>query len=230
MIEWVWRRAIASRLFEEVVIATDSEEIAAAGRGFGAHVELTDSAHRSGTDRVAEVVQRQQYSEFDAIVNIQGDEPFVKAEHLGAALDLVRGGWMVGTIASPVADLEAWRDPGVVKVIRREEGGAALFSRSPIPFVRGRDPTPDELAREPFLRHIGVYAYARKALLHWVALPEDPLERLESLEQLRPLMASVPIGVAIVGPADGGVDTPADAERADHLLRTNPSTRTPSYD
>lgn len=219
LIEWVWRRVVAAELFAEVVIATDSEEIADVARGFGAVAELTRESHPSGTDRVAEVAQRQGYRDFAHIVNIQGDEPFVRPDHLAAALELVRSGWEVGTVASPVGALEEWRDPAVVKVVLADDAGALLFSRAPIPWMRDAEPSADDFAAGAFLRHVGIYAYRRDALLRWVALPEGRLERLERLEQLRPLAAGIRIGVERVEAAEGGVDTPEDALRADRRLR-----------
>lgn len=220
LVEWVWQRVVASGVFDQVVIATDSEEVASVARGFGAAVELTLPSHPSGTDRVAEVASRPEFSDAPVIVNVQGDEPFVDPEHLRAAVRLVAdGGWEIGTVASDVPDLEAWRNPAVVKVVRGDDGGALLFSRAPIPWARDAEPSPEQLAGGAFLRHIGIYAYGRDALHRWVALPEGRLERLERLEQLRPLAAGMRIGVARVEPAEGGVDTPEDAERADRRLR-----------
>lgn len=223
LIEWVWRRVRDAGIFEVVVVATDSEEVAEAASGFGARVELTSANHPSGTDRVAEVAAMPAYRGFAAVVNVQGDEPFVRAEHLRAALRLVRDGWPVGTVAAPVETPEAWRDAAVVKVVRGDDGGALLFSRAPVPWPRDREPDAAQLAAAPFLRHVGIYAYARDALLRWVALPEGELERLERLEQLRPLAAGIRIGVAVVGAAEAGVDTPADAERAERRLQHQPN-------
>lgn len=219
LIEWVWRRVLAADLFESVVIATDSEEIARVARGFGAMAELTLATHPSGTDRVAEVARRPEYAAFDVIVNIQGDEPFVRPDHLSTAVDLVQSGWEVGTAATPIRSVEEWHDPGVVKVALADDGGAMLFSRASIPFRRDGQPSPEDLGSEDFLRHIGVYAYRRDALFRWVELPEGRLEALERLEQLRPLAAGIRIGVAVVGEAEGGVDTPEDARRAEQRLR-----------
>ncbi|MBA2243813.1 MAG: 3-deoxy-manno-octulosonate cytidylyltransferase [Gemmatimonadetes bacterium] len=222
LIEWVWRRALAADLFAVVVIATDSEEIEEVASGFGARVELTSSEHPSGTDRVAEIAERDAYRGFEVIANIQGDEPFVRREQLEHAVQLVdSGGWDVGTVAVPVASVAEWRDPSVVKVVRDARGGAMLFSRAPIPFRRDRDPDEQELASGYFLRHLGIYTYRREALLRWVQLPESDLERFERLEQLRPLAAGIGIGVAVVAapPAgEGGVDTPEDAARAERRL------------
>ena len=105
-----------------------------------------------------------------------------------------------------------------MKVARATTGRALYFSRAAIPYKRDEKPTDDDLDREPFLRHIGIYAYTRDALARWVALAPSPLERLEALEQLRPLEAGLRIGVAVVGAADPGVDTPADVLRMEERL------------
>ena len=225
LIEWVWRRVEGMSVLDEAVVATDSEEVAEVCRAMGAPVELTSPDHPSGTDRVAEVARRDRYAGFDVIVNMQGDEPLLKERHLVAAIDLVRkDGWDVGTCATPVMDLEARKDSSVVKVVRAQSGRALYFSRSQIPHKRDDKPTAEELGRDPFLRHIGIYSYTPEALEDWVALVPSPLERLEMLEQLRPLEAGLRIGVAVVGAADPGVDTPADAvrmeERLEELMRS----------
>jgi 3-deoxy-manno-octulosonate cytidylyltransferase (CMP-KDO synthetase) len=223
LIEWVWRRVVDFHLFDAVVVATDSERVAEAARAFGATVEMTREDHPSGTDRVAEVARRPAYAGYGVIVNVQGDEPFVRRDHLEAAVALVRGGgWDAGTVATPVRTAREWRDPNVVKVVRADDGGALYFSRAPVPFARDAEPGPDDFAAGTYLRHVGIYAYRRDALLRWVSLPEGALERTERLEQLRPLAAGLRIGVAVGEAAEGGVDTPADAERAGRILgRTN---------
>ncbi len=216
LIEWVWRRVSAFDLFDVLVIATDSERVADAALGFGARVALTRADHPSGTDRVAEVAGMGEYAGFGTIVNVQGDEPFVRADHLRAAIGLVReGGWDAGTVATPIRSVDEWREPSVVKVVRGDDGAALYFSRAPVPFARDAEP---DFATGPYLRHVGIYSYRRDALLRWVALGEAPLERIEKLEQLRPLAAGIRIGVAVGAPAEGGVDTPADAERAERVL------------
>lgn len=219
LIEWVWRRVEAMTVLDFALVATDSEEVAEVCRALGAPVELTRSDHPSGTDRVAEVAARPEYLGYDLIANVQGDEPLLKEAHLRSAVDLVReDGWDVGTCATPLLRDEARKDPSVVKVTRAASGRALYFSRAPIPYKRDDKPTADELGREPFLRHIGIYAYTRSALEDWVAMAPSPLERLESLEQLRPLEAGLRIGVSVVGGADPGVDTPADAARMEEKL------------
>jgi 3-deoxy-manno-octulosonate cytidylyltransferase (CMP-KDO synthetase) len=218
LIEWVWRRARTLDALDALVVATDSEEVAATCRGFGAEVVLTSAAHESGTERVAEVATLPSFEGFDVVVNIQGDEPFVSQEQVAAAVALVREGWDVGTAASTLDTVEAWRDPAVVKVVRNEGGGALYFSRAPIPHARGREPTEAELASDLCLRHIGIYAYSRTALARWVALPSTALEGIERLEQLRPLVAGLRIGVAVVAAAEGGIDTPGDVARIEARL------------
>jgi 3-deoxy-manno-octulosonate cytidylyltransferase (CMP-KDO synthetase) len=113
---------------------------------------------------------------------------------------------------------DARKDPSVVKVARATNGRALYFSRAQIPYVRDGKPTRDDMSREPFLRHVGIYAYTPGALAAWVALAPSPLEKLEKLEQLRPLEAGLRIGVAVIGTADPGVDTPADVLRLEERL------------
>jgi 3-deoxy-manno-octulosonate cytidylyltransferase (CMP-KDO synthetase) len=226
LVEWVWRRAVASGVFDAVVVATDSPEVQAAARAFGATAVLTRPEHPSGTDRVAEVARREEWRGYPVIVNVQGDEPFVRADHLQAAVELVRGGWDVGTVATPIASADEWREPAVVKVARGDDGRALFFTRAPVPFPRDAEP---DFASGAYLRHVGVYAYAREALLRWVSLPEGALERVEKLEQLRALAAGLRIGVAVASPAEGGVDTPADALRAGRIL-LEPTAPTPELE
>ena len=219
LIEWVWRRVETMRVLDHAVVATDSEEVAEVCRKLGAPVEMTSPEHPSGTDRVAEVADRPEYAGYELVANVQGDEPLLKESHLRSAIELVRtGGWQVGTCATPLMFDEARNDASVVKVARAASGRALYFSRAAIPYKRDGKPTDEELEREPFLRHIGIYAYTRDALHDWVALAPSPLERLELLEQLRPLEAGLRIGVAIVGAADPGVDTPADVLRMEEKL------------
>lgn len=222
LIEWVWRRVSAFALFDALVVATDSERVADAVRACGGSVVMTREDHPSGTDRVAEVASLPEYEGYGTVVNVQGDEPFVRGDHLAAAIELVRdGGWDAGTVATPIRTAEEWREPSVVKVVRADDGAALYFSRAPVPALRDAEPGPDDFGGGLFLRHVGIYSYRRDALLRWVSLPESPLERAEKLEQLRPLAAGLRIGVAVGAPAEGGVDTPADAARAGHILQAN---------
>ena len=223
LIEWVWRRARSIPVVDRVVVATDAPEVVEACERFGAEAVLTAADHASGTDRVAEVAARSTFTGFDVILNIQGDEPFVGDDAVAAAVGLVEEGWEIGTVAAPVRSLEALEDPAVVKVVRNERGGALYFSRAAIPHLRGGaesgGPGAAELASGGWLRHIGIYAFGPAALRRWVALPEGDLERIERLEQLRALAAGLEIGVAVVGTAEGGIDTVEDARRAEARLR-----------
>lgn len=222
LLEWVWRRVAGFEVFERVVVATDAAEIVEACRSWGAEVELTSERHGSGTERLCELVARAEYAGYEVVVNVQGDEPFIEEAHVREAVAQVRRGFDIGTVAAPVRTMEAWRDSGVVKVTRRADGAALYFSRSPIPHRREGDPTVDSLAAEPYLRHIGLYAYRPEVLRRWSELPASVLESIERLEQLRALEAGLTIGVGVVEGAAGGVDTLADAERAEQRLRSDP--------
>lgn len=218
LIEWVWKRVVEFKALDHIVIATDSEEIAAICYGFGADVEMTLETHRSGTERCAEVSSREPNTSFEIVVNVQGDEPFIAEDHVAQAVTMVQQGFDIGTVAAPIRSLTAWQDPAVVKIARAEDGRALYFSRAPIPFVRDGEPSGEALASRTFLRHVGVYAYTRAALLKWVALRETQLEQTEKLEQLRPLAAGMSIGVGIVNEAVGGIDTPEDLKRAEKYM------------
>jgi 3-deoxy-manno-octulosonate cytidylyltransferase (CMP-KDO synthetase) len=209
----VWQRVQQLGVAHRCVIATESEEVARAARQAGADVTLTDPGHPSGTDRVAEVAVQPAFRGFDAILNVQGDEPFVGAGAVrGAASVLERGQFELGTAAAP-ASVDALDAPHVVKVVADDGGRAMYFSRAPIPYLR--DDAERPLLENRVLQHVGVYAYTPDALARWVALPPHPLEQIERLEQLRPLAAGMAIGVAVtLDPPRGGVDTEEDLARA----------------
>ncbi len=218
----VWERVVALGVSDACIVATDSDRVANAVERAGGRAVLTHPDHPSGTDRVAEVARRAEFAGFDAIVNVQGDEPFVSAEAVrGAAAIVTAGVAPVGTVAAP-ADAAVLESPDVVKVVCDERGRALYFSRAPIPFLREATSASDRVVRDALvLRHVGVYAYTRDALLAWVALPPHPLERVERLEQLRPLAHGIAIGVSrVVDAGAPGVDTPEDLARADARWRT----------
>lgn len=220
LLEWVWERVSGFSVFDELVVATDHERVVDLCNRIGAPVVLTRDDHPSGTDRVAEVARSEVGLAFDIFVNLQGDEPLMEGAHVERAVSLVRdAGWEVGTCATPVSSVAAFHDPSAVKVVCGMGGRALYFSRSPIPHVRGREPDSGDLTAPPFLRHVGLYAYSRDALLRWVSLPPSPLETLERLEQLRALEAGISIGVTVVSEAAPGVDTPDDVLRMARLLQ-----------
>ena len=209
----VWERVSDLAVANEVVVATDSDEIASAVRSAGGRAAMTSASHPSGTDRVAEVADQPEFAQYDVLLNVQGDEPFVPGEAIRAAVDLVTSRRFPLGTAAAVADEEILGLPHIVKVVSADDGRALYFSRAPIPWLRDHA---DAAARVALIRqHIGVYAYTREALAAWVALPQHPLERIERLEQLRPLAAGLAMGVATVRelPA-GGVDTEEDLVRA----------------
>lgn len=198
---------------DRCVVATDSLEVAEAVRAQGAEVAMTSPDHPSGTDRVAEVVASRAFAGFDAVVNVQGDEPFVAAAAVTGAVRLVTSGaFELGTAAAHAAE-GALGDPNIVKVVAADDGRAMYFSRAAIPYLRDRAEA--ELLPDRVWQHIGVYAYTREALARWVALPPHPLERIERLEQLRPLAAGMTMGVTVIDEAlRGGIDTEEDLARA----------------
>ena len=209
----VWERVSDLGVTDDVVVATDSEEIASAVRDAGGHAVMTSAEHPSGTDRVAEVAAQTAFSGYDVLVNVQGDEPFVPEHAIRGAVGIVTSGRFPLGTAAALASEAILALPDVVKVVSADDGRALYFSRAPIPWLRDHA---DAAARAAFIRqHIGVYAYTRAALSAWVALPQHPLERIERLEQLRPLAAGLAMGVATVDevPA-GGVDTEEDLARA----------------
>jgi 3-deoxy-manno-octulosonate cytidylyltransferase (CMP-KDO synthetase) len=206
----VWERVAAMELADRVVIATDADAVADAARGAGAEVVMTRESHPSGTDRVAEVINRREFGGYDVFVNVQGDEPFISADAVrGAHAQVAGGAYPLGTAAC-AAGSDILANPDVVKVVCDAQGRALYFSRAPIPFLRD---SADRAAREGLVRqHLGIYAYTRDALNRWVSLPPHPLELSERLEQLRALADGLAIGVATVPAAPGvrGIDTEED--------------------
>ena len=221
----VWQRVVETGVADRVVVATDSAEIVDVMGERGGEVVMTRGDHPSGTDRVAEAASRPEFASFDVIVNVQGDEPFVSRDAiLGAARMVTHMGFGLGT-AAVRATATILRDPDVVKVVAADDGRALYFSRSGIPYLRDANNARDaKLHGDRVWQHIGLYAYDRQSLMRWVALPPSPLEQIERLEQLRPLSAGIPIGVALISePFRPGIDTEADLERAnrDWLLLTS---------
>jgi 3-deoxy-manno-octulosonate cytidylyltransferase (CMP-KDO synthetase) len=209
----VWQRVSQMNVADAVVVATDDESVASAVRSVGAECVMTSDEHTSGTERVAEVASQPRFRSYKTIVNVQGDEPFIGRGAVKGAAELVSTGrFPLGTAASR-ASTEILDTPSLVKVVVSQQGRAMYFSRAPIPFLR--DQADAAKLAERTLQHIGVYAYSPEALTEWVSLPPHPLEEIERLEQLRPLAAGLPIGVAVTNetPASG-IDTEEDLERA----------------
>ncbi|MEY2633333.1 MAG: hypothetical protein RIR00_1987 [Pseudomonadota bacterium] len=223
MVVRVAERALASGA-EEVLVATDHRQVAEVAASAGLRVIMTDSAHPSGTDRLAEVARRCAWPDDTLVVNLQGDEPLMDPELLSlTAVRLASCDAAMSTLAHPIADAADFFNPNVVKVVCNAQGEALYFSRAPIPYAR------DHFAREgggetlperfPALRHIGMYAYRAGFLLAYNGLAPSPLERFESLEQLRVLWHGYRIVVEQVDHAPAaGVDTPEDAARVRKLF------------
>ena len=204
----VAENACRVRLADRVIVATDDERIRDAVVTAGLDCELT-AAHPSGTDRIAEVAGRHPAG---VVVNLQGDEPLLPPADVDALIARLHGepDWDLGTCGHAFADAETWREPNVVKVVTDAYGRALYFSRAPIP---GMFPGSDRPGFVAALRHVGIYAYRRAALLRFAALAPTPLEQTEGLEQLRALENGMRIGVVTIGAGPVGVDTPADLER-----------------
>lgn len=210
LIQHVYERARQATSARLVIVATDDPRIRAAVEGFGGDVVMTREDHPSGTDRVAEVARD---LEVDVIVNVQGDEPEVDPAALDLLPELLRKdpAAPMATLATPIRTEQQWRSPNVVKVVCDRFGRALYFSRSPLPFVR--DGAPDFTGKSaPFLQHLGLYAYRREFLLGLAALPPEPLEQAEKLEQLRVLAHGRTIQVGVIPHAGQGVDTLDDYE------------------
>lgn len=225
LLQHVWERGLEAGA-EAVVVATDDLRIAQAAQAWGARALMTGDQHRSGTDRLAEVVSLLGWEADTIVVNLQGDEPLLPGALLaGAAAQLVEHPQAgIATLATPICGVQELVDPNVVKVVLRADGTASYFSRAPIPWCRdafaaGMPSTLPSGVR--FLRHIGLYAYRARALLELAQAPPAECEQAESLEQLRALALGVGIHVAVVAAAPGrGVDTEDDLRWVEeHLSR-----------
>ncbi|MGQ9660158.1 MAG: 3-deoxy-manno-octulosonate cytidylyltransferase [Thermochromatium sp.] len=231
MIQHVVERAQASGA-NEVVVATDDPRIREVCAKLGIGVEPTAATHRSGSERVAEVIERRGWSDDTIVINLQGDEPCLPSALIDqvAANLAARGEIGMATLAHPIEDIDTLFDPHVVKVVIDTAGLALYFSRAPIPwhrdeFLGNRVALPESVV---FLRHIGLYAYRAGFLTRLVRLAPAPLEMAESLEQLRALWHGFPIHVGLAVEAPGpGVDTPDDLVRVRAYLSSGRSSLGP---
>lgn len=204
----VYEAVRSSSLLADVIVATDSEEIMAVCREHGWNVQLTSASHRSGTERVHEISTQ---VSADIYINVQGDEPMVRAEQLATLIRVMENpAAQVGTLMTPAADVDI-PNPNAVKVVADLSGGALYFSRASIPFDR-------DASRPRYFKHLGLYAYRKSALDRFVTLPESSLEKAERLEQLRFLENGIPIYIAETPHDSIGVDTEEDLERVIKLL------------
>ena len=204
----VYEAVRSSPLLADVIIATDSEEIISICHDHGWSVQMTSARHRSGTERVHEVSGRETA---DVYINVQGDEPLTRPEHIATLLQIMeKPAAQVGTLMTPAAEVDI-PNPNAVKVVTDLSGRALYFSRATIPF--DRDGT-----RPPYCKHLGLYAYRKTALDRFVKLPESPLEKSERLEQLRFLENGIPIFVGETPHDSVGVDTEEDLQRVIEIL------------
>ena len=205
MIQHVWERVQSVSAITRTIIATDDNRIASKANTFGAEVQLTSAEHASGTDRMWEIAKT--LPDFNWILNVQGDEPFIDPVHLQQVIEAIQQTPLADilTLVTPIHRLEDWQNPNMVKAVLSEEGRALYFSRAPIPYHRDHPEVPTHV-----FRHIGLYLYRREALSRFTQAPSSRLEQIEKLEQLRALEAGMSIYTVIVDAAPIGVDTPED--------------------
>jgi 3-deoxy-manno-octulosonate cytidylyltransferase (CMP-KDO synthetase) len=211
LLQRVWQRCRQAKNLDSVIIATDDMRIAEAAFDWGAEVALTSPRHQSGTDRVAEVVRNAK--QFAFVINIQGDEPLIDPYLIDRLVEKLRSDRKIDivTAAHPFENPTEASSPHQVKVVVDANGRALYFSRAAIPFPRN----PSKIR---YLRHQGIYGFRRDALLQFVKWKRGPLERAESLEQLRALENGVNVHVLLTKHGSPGVDTPADAEALERKL------------
>lgn len=202
----------------EVWVATDDERILKAVEDFGGKAVMTRSDHQSGTDRIEEAVSKIGTTA-DVVINVQGDEPFIQRSQIETLCSLFDDPEVqIGTLGKPFETMEAVVNPNSPKIVTDMRGFALYFSRSVIPYLRGKEQT-EWLQHFPYLKHLGVYAYRREVLAAITKLPQSPLEKAESLEQLRWLQNGYRIRVGITNVETVGIDTPEDLQRAEEFLR-----------
>jgi 3-deoxy-manno-octulosonate cytidylyltransferase (CMP-KDO synthetase) len=216
MIEHVYRRAADARSIAAVIVATDDDRIVRAVTAFGGDVRLTSPAHRSGTDRLAEIADTLQC---EVIVNVQGDEPLIEPAMIDEAVAPFANdtGLRMSTLRRRIEDPAEIANPNVTKVVVDRDGYALYFSRAPIPYVRDGSPA------APAWRHVGLYVYRRECLMKLAQLAPTALEESEALEQLRALEHGIRIKVIETQYDSIGVDTPEDLDRVRALLDVSPA-------
>ena len=203
IIQWVFEKAVQATLADRVIIATDNEQIYETALMFGAEAEMTLESHNSGSDRIAEVVER--HPEIGYIVNLQGDEPMIDPENIEKVIRLVKFDDTadISTLVTEIKDMKEVENPNLVKCVFDNNNYALYFSRSKIPYERNE-------GHAKFYGHIGIYGYKRDALFRMTHSPQTPLELTESLEQLRALQMGMRIKVDLVDEKPIGIDTIED--------------------
>ena len=207
-----------SSVLSEVYVATDDERILTCVESFGGKAVMTRTDHQSGTDRIQEAVEKTA-TQADVIINVQGDEPFIQPSQIQTLMRLFDDATtQIGTLGKYFENIEAVENPNSPKIVTDNRGFALYFSRSVIPYIRGKAQQ-DWFGEYPFLKHLGVYAYRREVLAEVTKLPQSPLEKAESLEQLRWLQNGYRIRVGLTDVETVGIDTPEDLQRAEEFLK-----------
>ncbi len=217
LIQWVWERAVQVNGVSQWLVATDDSRISDAVQAFGGQALMTSTEHQSGTDRIIEVIQHYPHQ---MVVNIQGDEPLLNPRSVEIIIQALASDpeAAVSTAAFPIQSKEELNDPNVVKVAVSKNHRALMFTRAAIPHIR------DQASRSAWTnlrihyRHLGVYAYRRKALLTYSQWKPGPLETAEKLEQLRFLEHGAVVACPLVEDGSPGVDTPEDLRNIERLL------------
>ena len=222
MIRRVCEQAWKSRL-DAVVVATDDVRIADEVMSFGGQYVLTDPNHRSGTDRCREALDLLD-NQYDAVVNIQGDEPFIDPNQINQVIDLIsQKDTQLASLAKRIEDEDELFSPNTVKVVMDKAGNALYFSRNPIPFMRNLDHN-EWLAKGCFYKHIGIYAYKAETLRQIAEMQPTTLELSESLEQLRWLENGLTIRMGITEAENVSIDMPSDIAKAEQFSENQPHT------
>ena len=211
-------RYASTRFPGKPLAATDDERIYDVVKSFGGQVVMTRTDHKSGTDRIEEAIEKIG-GEWDVVVNVQGDEPFVAKSQLDTICHCFDDPTtQIATLGKPFESMEAVQNPNSPKIVVDNMGFAMYFSRSVIPYVRGKEKS-SWLTHYPFLKHLGIYAYRKDVLRQVTQLPQSSLEIAESLEQLRWLQNGFKIKVGTTDVETVGIDTPQDLERAEEFLK-----------
>lgn len=216
VVQHVWQACTDANV-GEVLIATEHQIIVDAAAQFGAKAVITSESCQSGTDRVYEAAKGRPE---DIIINVQGDEPFIRPETIAKVATVLQENPQcdISSAVFPTLDPTHIEDPNCVKAVLNAQGRALYFSRSPIPFKRELT---EENKKVPYWQHCGIYGYRRAALEKFVSLPPSPLEQLERLEQLRALEAGMTIMCAVVEPAGPAIDTAQDLQAAENYFKNH---------
>ncbi len=217
MIQWVTERTRS--VLEEVWVATDHNGIAQTVEAFGGKFVMTSSEHRSGTDRCAEAARiLSEKTDFDAVINVQGDEPFIQPEQIRELINCFTPGVEIATLIREITDPTELENPNKPKVVTGINGQALYFSRSVVPYLRGKAPA-EWVQHHTYWAHIGMYGYRKDILQEITRLQPGKLETAESLEQLRWLENGYRIQTAITRFESFGIDTPEDLDKAMQLFK-----------